>query len=139
MARPTDLTPKMAAALVKLVEGGLPLLRAAEHEGLHYSTLKRWMTRKGPPYEEFSASLKTAKAVSQKKMVDEIREGVNNWQARAWYLERSDPQHWGRKDRLEQTIKQPSDAAAMRDLVKSILDDDAVKAEVLEQLKGAVH
>lgn len=105
MARPTDLTPEMGTALVKLIKGGMPLSRAADHEGIHWSTFCRWMKRDGSPYEAFRDSVKRAKAASQKKMIRDIRRGVENWQARAWYLERSDPKNWGRRDRLDTTIR----------------------------------
>ena len=91
MARPSLLTPELQAKLCELVAGGLPVSVACDHEGIHYSTVKRWMQREDGNYPEFCASMKRARAQSQKTMVDEIREGVKDWQARAWYLERSDP------------------------------------------------
>lgn len=112
--RPTDLTPEMHDKLVKLIEDGMPLSKAAAHEGIHWATFKRWRTRKGDPYEEFCASIKRAQAVAQKQMIQDIRDGVENWQARAWYLERSDPKNWGRKDKLDTTVrKEPDDIAKM--------------------------
>lgn len=105
MSRPTDLTQEMHDNLVKLISDGMPLSKAAAHEDVHWSTFKRWRTREGEPYETFRASVKRAQAVAQKQMIADIRDGVENWQARAWYLERSDPKNWGRRDRLDTTIR----------------------------------
>jgi Homeodomain-like domain len=101
MARPTDLTPELGAEIVRVVGEGLPLSKAADFVGISYRTLCRWMKRTDPPYDIFCHALKQAKAAVQLKMVGEIQKGVQNWQSRAWYLERSDPKNWGRKDKLE--------------------------------------
>ncbi len=105
MSRPTDLTTELATALCQLVKDGLPMVRAAEHEGIHYSTFKRWQTRKGEPYEAFSASLKKAKAEAQKQSIAVIRSGAQGWQGEAWYLERSDPKNWGRRMEMKAKVE----------------------------------
>ncbi len=126
MSRPTDLTPELADKLCQLVEEGLPMSRAAEHEGIDYSTLKRWQRRKGEPYEGFCASLKRAKAASQAASIRTIRMGAQGWQGEAWYLERSDPKNWGRRMEVKQEVKQPKEQRTEAQLL-------ARAAELLKQ------
>lgn len=137
--RPTDLTPEMGAKLIELVAQGLPLSKAAEHEGITYRTLCRWMKRTDEPYATFCHSLKGAKAAAQLPMIRDIREGVNNWQARAWYLERSDPKNWGRKDKLDATVRKPDpDEVARMTTEEKIAAHEKAILELREQ-KEARH
>jgi hypothetical protein len=70
-------------------------------------------------------------------MIRDIRRGVDNWQARAWYLERSDPKHWGRKDKLEKVIKkQPPTGDGVDALLRSVLEDPAMREKVTAMLAG---
>jgi hypothetical protein len=132
MARPTDLTPELGAEIVRVVGEGLPLSKAADFVGISYRTLCRWMKRTDPPYDVFCHDLKQAKAAVQLRMVGEIQKGVQNWQARAWYLERSDPKNWGRQDRLEVKDKRPPDKLSDEELTQRL-------ERALEQRRQGAH
>lgn len=101
--RPSIYTPELGAKLCELVRAGLPLVKAAEHEGLTYETLRAW----GKKNAEFSVALKKARGESTKQSLDKIRAGVPGWQGEAWYLERSDPKNWGRRLEVKQDPKPP--------------------------------
>lgn len=134
--RPTDLTPELSKRLCELIVGGLPVCKAAEHEGIHRVTVYKWAKRN----EEFGNALKRARAEAQRQSIAVIRSGAQGWQGEAWYLERSDPKNWGR--RSEMTIKpkpaqeaiKPDDAAAT---VRAKLQ--AALAELDAKERGATH
>lgn len=56
---------------------------------------------------EFLESVKRARAEAEAFHLKNIREAgdTGSWQASAWWLERSFPDRWGRKDRVEVTGK----------------------------------
>ncbi len=135
VSRPTDLTPELATALCQLVKDGLPMVRAAEHEGIHYSTFKRWQTRKGEPYEAFSASLKKAKAEAQKQSIAVIRSGAQGWQGEAWYLERSDPKNWGRRMEMKAKVETKDASSEYEKLTPSERAEWHRKAAAEEEAK----
>ncbi len=126
MSRPTDLTPELATALCDLVRGGLPLSKAAEHEGISYRTLCRWQKREDGAYAGFCHSLKRARAEAQVLWVGAIARGEDGWQSRAWLLERSDPKNWGRRMEVKQEVKQPKEQRTEAQLL-------ARAAELLKQ------
>jgi hypothetical protein len=137
MARPTSLTPELAKKLTVHVGNGLPISVACDYVGIHYATVCRWMKRDDGPYPAFRDSMKKARAKSQKKMIRDIRAGVDNWQARAWYLERSDPKHWGRKDKIEKLIKKDiAQGEGVDALLRSVLEDPAMRDKVQAMLAG---
>lgn len=51
---------------------------------------------------QFASSIKKSIAEAQNRNIVLIQKAAqNNWQASAWYLERSDPQNWGKRERHE--------------------------------------
>lgn len=53
---------------------------------------------------EFLESVKKARATAESYHLGKVREDPS-WQSSAWWLERSFPDRWGRKDRVEVTGK----------------------------------
>ena len=52
-------------------------------------------------YQDFYFELQRAEARAMKKHIKNIvRAGTEDWKASAWYLERRDPDNWGRRDRV---------------------------------------
>ena len=52
-------------------------------------------------YQDFYFELERAEAKAMKKHIKNItRAGIEDWRASAWYLERRDPDNWGRRDRV---------------------------------------
>ncbi len=122
MSRPTLYTLELSDKLCALVKGGLPLNKAAEHEGITYETMRAW----GKKNAEFSVALKKARAEAQAQSIAVIRSGSQGWQGEAWYLERSDPKNWGRRMEVKQEVKQPKEQRTEAQLL-------ARAAELLKQ------
>jgi transposase-like protein len=58
-------------------------------------------------YMEFAEAVEKARAQAEARNLLLIQQAAQSgtWQAAAWYLERSFPKRWGRKDKLEMTGK----------------------------------
>jgi hypothetical protein len=94
-----------AEKLIQAVRGGNYYHVAAAFAGISYPTLRRWILKADDPgappeYREFKEALEKARADAQVAALAKIQKAASEgaWQAAAWYLERSDPSHWGRRD-----------------------------------------
>lgn len=120
MGRPTKLTPELRAAIVEAVEqGNYPEVAAMAH-GLARDTYYGWMERgrKGEqPFSDFSDALTHARATAEKTAIDIVRIGFAHNDKGAeraqWYLERTSPDRWGRRDKVvvENTVREELTAA----------------------------
>lgn len=105
MGRPTKLTPVVHAAIVDSLRAGVCIETAAEAAGVSASTVHAWIRRAedhpndcGEPFLEFHEAYKKARAQAELDAVQVIRAASRTtWQAAAWYLERSQPERWGRR------------------------------------------
>jgi hypothetical protein len=110
--RPTKLDHARAAAIVADVAAGNFQKTAALANGISYKTYKEWMRRgaSGDPadgiYRSFRASVKMALAAAERDAVAKIQKAAadGQWQAVAWYLERTKPRRFGRIDRVRAEI-----------------------------------
>lgn len=86
--------------------------------GLGIDTLETWLYNgrhtpdKYPHFKKLSDDIEVAKAERRAQAVDNIVTVGNSgqpgtWQANAWYLERTDPENWGRKDKVEHSGEAP--------------------------------
>jgi hypothetical protein len=109
MARPTKLTPHVHACIIHSIKEGAYLDVAAEAAGVSASTVRAWIRRVeqdpddcGPEFVEFHTAYKKARAEAE---LDAVRVVLNaaprSWQAAAWYLERTSPERWGRRQPSE--------------------------------------
>lgn len=109
--RPTKLTPAIRNAIVKSVTAGNYLETAADLVGVDVATVRRWIQRgaqarqreEGPlpddvPFADFCAAVKKGRALAVSRAQAVIQKRGKNWQAAAWWLERSAP-YW-RKESL---------------------------------------
>lgn len=121
MARPTDLTPDLHTQLINVLSTGVPIRDACAFVGINESTYFKWMKRgeagrKGDErYIEFFQSATRARVQARVGAVAKIRQSVleGNTEDARWFLERSDPTNWGRKDVL---IQLGLDPALLKDL-----------------------
>lgn len=94
--RPTKLTDKRAALILDALRAGNYLETAAAAAGVHRDTLNEWRHK----FPDFSDAVEKARAEAEVGHVGVIRRAaVETWQAAAWWLERSFPERWGRRDR----------------------------------------
>lgn len=82
---------------------------AAQANGISESTLQYWIGRADDPdadpiYSEFSEAFRRARATAEADAVRLIVEaGRKEWRALAWFLERSFPEHYGKRTKTELT------------------------------------
>lgn len=116
--RPLVLDPEIRKAVIQALEAGNYMETAAEYAGIHKSVLFDWLAwgrearqqiqdgteirPNGHAYAEFTDEVEKAMARVEVQSVAVIRRhAVDNWQAMAWYLERTRPRKFGRLDRKE--------------------------------------
>lgn len=90
---------------------------------------------KFPEYAAWNEAIEQVKAEVQAEMVDVVRNTAlsgapNTWQAAAWYLERTDPEHWSRRDKVE--IK--NEGGPLVQVNQVILGDENARAASRELL-----
>ena len=90
--------------LVKWLKLGYYIEDACTMAGIGKSTYYNWIAKaeanEGPKYLEFMDSVKKARAEAEGAHIMNIRKAADNgvWQASAWFLERSHPTKWGKKN-----------------------------------------
>lgn len=110
---------KYLPQLETVLTGGATIKDACAYVGISHETYFQWVKA----YPDFSDRLEKARATAKVACVTQIRQAAKSeWQAAAWFLERSDPTNWGRKDMiislgldptLLRTLKQRADLAGV--------------------------
>lgn len=117
VGRKTLLTPEMTATITDLLRRGNYLSTVAKAVGLNPSTLQVWLKRGNDliaedreydDYEQqfvdYALEVEKARARAEINAVEVIRSAsTTQWQAAAWYLERTNNSQWGRTVRTEVT------------------------------------
>jgi len=121
MARPSKLTPETQQSIINALNSGNWIETAANYAGIATATLYNWLDRgrlererievdeEPNPNEtqflEFLEAVEKSRSNAQVRAVGLIQKAAidGTWQAAAWFLERSDPQRWGRYGRVEVT------------------------------------
>lgn len=101
--RPTKFNQETQDSLVKWLKLGFYQEDAATMAGISPATYYKWMKAAEDGDErflEFSEAVKKARAESEGAHIMNIRRAADNgvWQASAWFLERSHPKKWGKKN-----------------------------------------
>ena len=105
--RPTKLTPEVQERIVSAIRAGNYLETASAYAGIDQSTLHKWISRSKEPDApvaliEFRQSVERARAEAEVRTVALIQQAApQSWQAAAWYLERSHPKRWARREKVE--------------------------------------
>ena len=129
-AKDKRLDKDLVASITKALKAGCTKKDACALASISEQTFYRWMKEgenspEGGTAWEFCESVKKAIAEARARNITIIQKhAVNNWTAAAWYLERSDPEHWGKRDRVEMT---GAEGGAMEMRVindKEITDDE---------------
>ena len=105
-------------------------------------TMYSWLQRgaKGEePYATFLAEYNQASATAELTALSEIRAGKNNWQSRAWFLERRFRDRWGRNDKLEIKPVAPErvTAAEARRVMTEIFSGDVTPDDDVKPVVGS--
>ena len=104
MGRPTKLTPELQEELLKALKGGTYVEDACAYVGIGVSTFYDWMrlgSLNEAPYSEFSEAVEKARASAVVRNVALLQKAAeDSWQAAAWWLERTRPDHYGRRTNI---------------------------------------
>lgn len=145
--RHTKYTPAVHKKIVDLVRKGNSVGDAGLRAGLGKDVIWVWMEHgryrpdQYPEMAQLVEDIEEAKAEMRGTIVDNIVQvgtsgAPGTWQAGAWYLERTDPENWGRKDRVEHT----GDSARQQTQINTVvlIDADAREAarDLLKRVAG---
>lgn len=139
MARPSDLTPDLQEKIINVLSSGVPIRDACSFVGISEGTYYKWTqrgakARKGDEkYIEFLHAATRARVQGRVGAVAVIRksiQGGNSDDAR-WFLERSDPANWGRKDVL---LTLGIDPALLKELKKIADSKNIPLSDVFEAM-----
>jgi len=92
-------TPELADSIATLVGNGVPLVHAAQANGINRNTFYDWIKNK----QAFQALVEAKRAAAIAERVERIRQaGVKGlWTADAWWLERQEPELFMLRTKLE--------------------------------------
>lgn len=127
MGRPSKRTPEREAKLLEAIRAGNYMETAAHYAGIGVSTLHEWRDK----YADFAEAIEKARAEAETRNVVLIQSAAKtNWQAAAWWLERSFPDKYGRRTRVEHggevTIHEQSDFDKE---IAALMDEMASRSE----------
>lgn len=101
----------LAPKILEEMRKGVTRSAACRIVGISSETVAEWIFKankfpeKYPEYVEFHEAMEQVRAEVQKEMVGHIvgaaRSDPKHWTAAAWYLERTDPANWGKRDKVE--------------------------------------
>jgi len=135
-ANPASKFPIYADKVLEAMRLGNTFRASCRQVGLNSDLGHEWLYKgrkwpeKFPEYAAWAEAMEQVKAEVQGEMIEVVRNTAlsgapNTWQAAAWYLERSDPEHWSKRDRL--TVQ--NEGAPLVQINQVILgDDDAREA-----------
>jgi hypothetical protein len=144
--RPTSLTPEVQKRICQALRAGNYRETACAAGGIHkdsfYTWLKRGASGEEEPYASFVVAVEKAEAAGEKKLLREIRSGVDNWQSRAWILERRWPGRWSGRVRV--TVSDHVDALTAKlkadpELHRKVADVLALDQDPAANGAGAPH
>ena len=104
VGRPSKWEESRVEELVKWLKLGYYIEDACTMAGIGKTTYYNWIAKaeqeEGPEYVEFMNAVKKARAEAEGAHIMNIRRAADNgvWQASAWFLERSHPKKWGKKN-----------------------------------------
>ena len=123
VGRDTKLTPERQETILEALKTGCYIETACLYAGISVATMYNWFERGKRERErlavfsdqsvsetevaflEFLEAVEKARATAELRAVAQIQKAASEgtWQAASWYLERSAPKRWGRKDYTELT------------------------------------
>mgnify|MGYP001353475244 CR=1 FL=1 len=135
------LDEKFVANLCQALRSGNTKKNACLLAGCSETQLYKWLRDsdcdiEGTLANQFAESIKKSIAEAQNRNIVLIQKAAqNNWTAAAWYLERSDPSNWGRRDKHEVSGPDGGPIETMAITERSL--DDASLEKVLDKYTKA--
>ena len=125
MARPLKMTPERVKGILDGLRLGLSRTIAASAAGISKSTIANWATRS----ESFREQLEQAEAEAERMLMGLIvgaaaKKLPTSWQAAAWILERTRPERYGQRSRMDISLD-------VRQAAEESAADLGIDAEVL--------
>lgn len=107
------------------IKAGVPITHAAVMHGIDISTFYNWYNKgkkaKSGTFRDFYLEVEEAKSVAIALRVRRIYQaGETDWKSDAWWLERVDPDNFGRKDKHEHKVDASVELSATENLLKDI-------------------
>jgi hypothetical protein len=122
---PLEVTPRIQQALVKQIERGVPIRHACANAGIDDATFHRWIQKADPceddgvveemraRYRDFRDAIAHARAkkidrllarLEQASKIPSAATGQLDWRATAWLLERTEPNDFGPRSKVESEV-----------------------------------
>ena len=130
------LTDQLCDEICNDIKAGVPIAHAAIAHGITRATFYNWYNKgedaKSGKFKKFYDKVEEAKSVAITLRARRIyKAGEDNWQADAWWLERVDPDNFGRKDHHDVKMK----AEVKAEVTLNLLDKIKEKRKELDDLK----
>jgi hypothetical protein len=141
---PKSYSKQLHKLLVAKVRGGHTKTLAFRAAGVHPDTVWDWL-RLGrerpdeyPQYAQLQADLDKAKAEAETDALDRIQAAAKadhrNWTADAWYLERTNPKEFAKRDKVDVEIEASKPLIQLNQLV---LTDETARETARALLRRA--
>lgn len=110
MGRPSKRTPEREARIAEALRAGNTRKAACAYGGISQSQFAEWLAR----FHDFRDTIEKAEADAEVRAVAQIATAAQagTWQAAAWWLERRRPDDYGRRDRIEVTVRRQAEKMA---------------------------
>ena len=153
--RPTALTPEVFDAIVTALQAGNYIDDAAAYAGVHQRLVFTWLEKgrnadeadeQGLPltpnerlYMHFLHAVETARSQAVVRNVAIIQQAAQTqWQAAAWFLERTNPRKWGRHETVEITGEDGGPIRVEQSAKSTLADKFAAVEAVARQIVDTV-
>ncbi len=137
---------KLHKVIVENVRKGHPKTIAFREVGLHPDTVWRWLEQgrndpeRYPHYVQLAEDIEEAKAQADAEALDRIQAAAKadpkHWTADAWFLERTSPQHFAKRDKVDVELEAKTPLVQLNQLV---LTDQSARDIARELLRKAAQ
>lgn len=124
------LTDKLCDEICNDIKAGVPIKHAVISHGISETTYYRWYDKgkeaKSGKFRNFYDKIQEAKSVAVTLRARRVyKAGETSWQADAWWLERVDPENFGRKDTHKVDMKTDQKVQVKGEITtKQVLEDN---------------
>lgn len=120
----TKLTDKLCDEICNDIKAGVPIKHASVAHGITDATFYNWYNKgkvaKSGKFKIFHDKVEEAKSIAITLRARRIyKAGEMSWQADAWWLERVDPDNFGRKDKVHVDAKTKIESRSFDNLIRA--------------------